>query len=229
MTSSASLAVALGLAAGTAAAAAPGATLPAALAERVAARIAAEWGVPAPAVALEWGLVPEGVPAATEATFRLAGRGTDGRWAVVFGLDGRTTAVRLRAGVVGDVPVAARTLTAGSRLAAADIAVARRCRWGPPRPMSEGTPGPGWLVRRALAAGEPLEPPAVTAPPWAVAGQPLTMTWNRGGVSVSRLGTALHAAGASEPVRARVAGGARPVAGRMAAPGVAVIERGGQP
>ena len=83
------------------------------LVTRVTERIATHWGVPAAELELEWGRVPAGVSPAPDAPFRLAGRGLDGRWVVVFDTTGSATAIRLRAGVTEDIPVAARALTAG--------------------------------------------------------------------------------------------------------------------
>ena len=227
MTSSASVALALGLAAGLPAPGGLSLPVPGALATRVAARIAEQWGVPAGGIALEWGRTPADMSLAPEGPFRLAGRGLDGRWIVVFEAATSATAVRVRAGVVSETPVAARALVAGSTLAASDIRTEPLRHWGPPPAHDQPLPSAGWRVRRALAEGEPLAWPAVSAPAWIAAGEPLALGWDRGGVRVSLQGTALNAAGAGEAVRARANGRSLPLAGLMVAPGVASLGKGG--
>ena len=160
--------------------------------------------------------------------FRVTGRGLSGWLVVVFdpsSLD--AVAVRLRAGVEDTVPVAARPLAAGARLTAADLRPESRVCWGPPAPSSEPRPGPGWEVRRALAAGEVLARPAVAPPTLVQAGEPVRLVWGGGAVQVSVVGIALNRARQGELVRARVEGRSDRLVGIATATGTAVISSGG--
>jgi flagella basal body P-ring formation protein FlgA len=204
---------------------ADGPAMPAGLAARVSADVAAVWSVPASAVRLEWG---RGVPATVlEATpYRLAGRGTDGWFVVVFEPAGGAAAVRLHAGTMDTVQVATRALPVGSRLASTDLEASARLRWGPPVTRSE-TPGPGWQVRRPIAVGEALSRPAVAPPLLVAAGSAVRLLWERGGVQIALDGIALNDARQGETVRARVEGRGRYAAGTVIAPGTAALSNGG--
>jgi flagella basal body P-ring formation protein FlgA len=102
-----------------------------------------------------------------------------------------------------------------------------RVCWGPPAPPAEFRPGPGWEVRRALAAGEALARPAVAPPMFVMAGEPVRLVWTEGAVQVSTVGIALNRARQGEWVRARVEGKADRLVGTAAATGTVVISSGG--
>lgn len=223
MPSFASLLVLLQLGASAPAAA----TVPDSVAVRVGAWLAREWGVPGPAVRLEWGRLPGALPGGS-LPFRVTGRGAGGWLVVVFDPASRdAVAIRLRAGVEDTVLVAARPLAAGARLAAADLRPEPRVCWGPPASSSEPRPGPGWEVRRALAAGEVLARPAVAPPTLVEAGEPVRLVWSGGAVQVSLVGIALNRARQGELVRARVEGRSDRLVGTAIAAGTAVISSGG--
>jgi len=198
-----------------------------ALVTRVATRIAETWKVPVGQVRLMWGR-STGTPAfADDVPFRILGRGEDGWFVVVFDpAETGATAVRVRAGVERVVMVATRSLPAGSRLAQGDVREETRVHWGIPSPDSAALPGTGWEVRRALAAGEVVAAPAVSAPALVVAGQPVRLEWQRGGVQVSVVGIALNSARRGETVRARLEERPARLTGTVTAPGTAVLAAG---
>jgi flagella basal body P-ring formation protein FlgA len=203
------------------------AALPDSVAAGVSAWLAHEWGVSERAVRLEWGRLPDALPAGA-LPFRVTGRGVAGWLVVVFDPAGRdAVAVSLRAGVEDTVLVAARPLVVGKRLDPADVRTESRVCWGPPAPPSESRPGPGWEVRRALATGEVLERPAVAPPTLVVAGEPVRLVWAGGAVQVSVVGIALNRARQGESVRARVEGRSDRLVGTATAMGTVVISSGG--
>ena len=202
-------------------------TVPDSAAAGVRTWLAQEWGVSESAVHLEWGRLLEALPGGAP-SFRVTGRGVAGWLVVVFDPSGRdAVAVRLRAGVEDTVRVAARPLAAGTRLGPADVREELRVCWGPPATSSESRPGPGWEVRRALAAGEALAPPAVAPPMLVAAGEPVRLVWASGAVQVSVVGVALNRARQGELVRARVEGRSDRLVGTAIATGTAVISSGG--
>jgi flagella basal body P-ring formation protein FlgA len=101
--------------------------------------------------------------------------------------------------------VAARALARGDTLRAEDIA--RRdtvitWRWSS---APDTTPAlPGWVTRRALAAGEVLRAPAVSAPPVISSGAPVTAIWQDGPLRLVITGVATNAATAGAPVGVRI-------------------------
>ena len=133
---------------------------------------------------------------------------------------------------VGRVPVAARALARGEVLTAADIAffadtvreVRERTRaagaWG--TTASAAPVGAGWVVRRAIAAGEPLRAPAVTPPDAVRYGQPVRVVYRESGLAITISGTAVADApvGARVAVRVESAGRARRLEGTVLAPGL---------
>ena len=198
-----------------------------ALASRVAGRIAETWRVPVEQVRLAWGHAAGQGGFTDDVPFRLLGRGEDGWFVVVFDpAETGATAVRVRAGVERVVMVATRALPAGSRLVEGDTREETRVHWGAPAADSTSLPGTGWELRRALAAGEVVAPPAATAPALVVAGQPVRLEWERGGVQVSVVGIALNSARRGETVRARLEERPARLTGTVTAPGIAVLAAG---
>lgn len=199
---------------------------PAPLVRAVTARLADEWKVPAERLAIQWGHAAFLVGGGALPEVRLVGRGEDGRYVVVVDPRGaRPRSVRLRAGVVDSLAVTARALPRGTRLADDDIVWKRTVSWGPPGPPSP-RPGPGWEVRRSLAAGEELTPGRVAPPIVVRAGEPVNLTWTRGDVSIAVVGVALNAARVGETVRVRVDGRLEPVQGEATEPGLALLTEG---
>ncbi len=201
------------------------AAVPRTLAGRVSERIASVWSVPARALRLEWGHRSSTTPLAADAPFQLLGRGTGGWFVVVF--DPATpaaSAVRVRAGLEQPVAVAARPLVAGQTLTPEDLSEEVRVHWGAPAgtKLSE-MPGPGWEMRRALAAGEAVTAPAATPPPDVLAGESVRFEWRTGEVEVSVVGIALHAARRGERLRARLEERPTRLEGTVTAPGRAAL------
>ena len=198
-----------------------------ALVTRVASRIAETWKVPVTQLRLEWGRVAGQTAFPDDVPFRILGRGEDGWLVIVFDpAETGATAVRVRAGIERLVMVATRSLPTGARLSDGDLREETRVHWGIPAPDSAALPGSGWDVRRALAAGEVAEPPAVVAPPLVVAGQPVRLEWERGGVQVSVVGIALNSARRGETVRARLEERPARLTGTVTAAGTAVLAAG---
>jgi flagella basal body P-ring formation protein FlgA len=98
--------------------------------------------------------------------------------------------------------------------------------WGIPAPDSSLVPGVGWETRRIVRAGEVVASPAVSAPPLVLAGQPVRLEWERGGVQVSVVGIALNSARRGETVRARLEERPARLTGTVTAPGTAVLAAG---
>ncbi|HVO36466.1 MAG TPA: flagellar basal body P-ring formation chaperone FlgA [Gemmatimonadales bacterium] len=177
--------------AGAQSAAAPG-QVPPGLAAQVAARVAALWAVAPETVRLEWGRRVFPSTLAESTPLRLLGRGDGGWFAVVFEPPGGPQlAARVRAGVVDSVAVATRPLPAGARLTPEDIATELRLHWGR-APSGSERPGAGWLVRRSIVAGTPLDSPVAVPPPLMRAGAPVRLLYTQGAVTVTLGGTALQ-------------------------------------
>jgi len=191
-------------------------------AARIADAIAARRGVPAAALTLAWGPLPDGGLSA-DGTLRLLG-GADGWFVVAIDGGGRAASLRVRAGVDDTVCVAARDLARGTMLAAGDTRLERHVRWAS-RATADARPGAGWELRRAVTAGTVLTPPAAVPPAMVRAGDRIEVWWTRGRVSLRLDGTALHAARLGEPVRVRVDGRPRPLTAVVEAAGRAAIGR----
>jgi flagella basal body P-ring formation protein FlgA len=197
------------------------------LAHRVADRIATDWGVARERLRLEWGRSSAEHAPADSARFRVLGRGTGGWLVVVFDpAETRASAVRVRVGVEQPVTVAVRALPAGHRLLPGDLREEVQVHWGPPGDSALAVAGPGWELRRAVAAGEVMAAPTATPPPDVLAGEPVRFAWRRGEVEVSVVGIALHSARRGERVRARLEERPARLTGTVVAPGVA--ELGGE-
>lgn len=193
------------------------------LAARVAGQVARAWATDTAGLILSWGSgALAGVPDTT--AFRLLGRGEGGWFAVTFEPAGQPpVAVRLRAGIAGRRLVAARALRTGMRLVEGDLREEPHLQWGPPVDDSP-TPAAGWVVRRMLAPGDPLDPARVSPPPLVEAGQPVRLLWNEGNVSVALEGVALQAAAMGQTVRVRTGGRAGVLLGTVTAPGEARMQ-----
>jgi flagella basal body P-ring formation protein FlgA len=198
------------------------------LTSRVVGRIADEWKVPVEHVRVTWGRSTSAFAPTDDVPFRVLGRGDAGWFVVVFDPAGSAaTAVRVRAGVERLVMVAARPLRAGTKLAEDDMREETRVHWGVPEADSTNVPAVGWEVRSALRAGEVVAPPAVAPPPLVIAGQPVRLEWERGGVQLSVVGIALNSARRGETVRARLEERPARLTGTVTAPGTAALAGGG--
>jgi flagella basal body P-ring formation protein FlgA len=195
--------------------------VPARFAARVAAEVARTWGVGAEGLVLNFGTgslagVPDSSP------FRLLGAGESGWFALVAEPVGmRPVAVRLRAGRTITRQVASRALRTGVRLVAEDIREEPHLVWGPPSAEAAGGVSPGWVVRRTLSPGTPLDAAHVAPPPLIEAGQPVKVYWQEGAVSIALDGTAMNDAAMGESVRVRTGGRTGVVRGRVTASGEA--------
>jgi len=196
-----------------------GADVPARLASRVATAVARAWGVDTAGLVLSWGTgTASDIP--DSSAFRVMGRGDDGWFVVSFEPPGRPArAIRLRAGMSTLTAVATRVLRPGTRLAATDIRMDTTLVWGPP--TESETPAEGWLVKRVVSAGDPLDGFRVEPPPVVTAGQPVRVLWQRGNVTVALEGTALNDAGIGGRVRITTEQRPGVVTGTVTAPGQA--------
>ncbi|MHB1225710.1 MAG: flagellar basal body P-ring formation chaperone FlgA [Gemmatimonadaceae bacterium] len=108
------------------------------------------------------------------------------------------------------VLVAARELPRGTVLRATDmdtVVVASGSPSGSRQSATTsgaGLPDEGWVVRRLVHKGEPLRAPAVAPPPLILAGSPVSLLWEVGGLRITRAGTAVGPAHAGETVVVRV-------------------------
>ena len=187
------------------------------------ARVAELWRVAPATVRLEWGRIPPGA-STLPTSMRLVGSGAGGWFTAVIGRGDSTLAVRVRAGIETSVPVAAHALERGAGLAASDLDTRTETHWGAPAGVGD-VPGAGWVVRRPIASGEVVAPPAVGPPPLIKSGDPIRMTWTRGGVSVTRVGVALNSARRGERVHARFDGHTQ-LEGLALEPGLAMLPGG---
>ncbi len=190
------------------------------LANRVAQAVSREWNVDIRSVVLSWGAGSLGSVPDT-AGFRLLGG--DGGW---FSLQlepvkGGVAWIRLRAGVTLDQPIATRALPAGSVIGPEDLRIEPRVHWGQPSSELALMAEPGWVVRRPVASGDPLEGFRVAPPPVVNAGKPVRISYNLGNVSVALDGVALNDAAVGQAVRVRTASRIGTVAGTVTAPGEA--------
>jgi flagella basal body P-ring formation protein FlgA len=198
--------------------------VPAALRARVQEELARTWQVAPSAVVVAAGGTVRWRPADAEAPLRLGTVSREGWLVVTLEPTGATPrAVRLRAGVATEVPVAARALASGTLLAADDIARDARVQWGVPGSQEMVEPL-GWEVRRALRAGDALQGVVIAAPPAVASGAQLRIVWQQRGVAIELDAVALTAARLGERVQARTATGR--VTARMTGPGEARIEGG---
>ena len=180
--------------------------------------LAARWAVPASRVVLAWGSAARLPGAGPDVPFRLLGGDAAGWFAAVFEPEGHpAVAVRVRAGVVESVTVAARPLSRGARLTPPDIGRVVRTDWGAPRPDSVG-PAEGWVVRRAVAAGTLLDAQLVAPPPAVSAGALVRVEWTQGNVTLGFDGTALHDAALGAHILVRPAGRSAAVRGTVVGP-----------
>ncbi len=114
------------------------------------------------------------------------------------------------------VPVAARRLSRGAVLTAADITMARADARHHPADGAQ-RPEPGWVARRVVLAGEVLREPAVAPAPLVGAGQPVRYELTHEGIRLSLEGVATSAASLGERVTVRL-GARRRVTGIVAGP-----------
>lgn len=193
------------------------------LAARVAEQVGRTWGVDTAGLVLSWG--SGSLAGATDRTpFKLLGRGEGGWFAVTVELPGRPAlAIRLRAGIAGTRLVAVRALRVGMRLAEGDMREEPYLAWGPP---IEGAlvPEPGWVVRRIISPGDPMDATRVSPPPIIESGQPMRLIWSEGTVSVALEGTAINDAAMGQPVRVRTGGRSGVLLGIATAPGEARMQ-----
>jgi flagella basal body P-ring formation protein FlgA len=198
--------------------------VPPGLGAAVAGAIASLWGVDSAGMRLQWGAVPAAAVLAADTPFQLLGKGDDG-WFVlrVEPKVGSPAAVRVRAGAMDSVQVAARALAMNAALSSADIRTESRVRWGRP-PAVGARVAEGWVTRRPMAQGDLLSPANVRAPQVIRAGEPVRLEWQRGTVMIALDGVALNSAGLGEAVRVRLGerGGQR--SGRASGPGAVRLD-----
>ena len=174
-------------------------------------------------IQLEWGSIPSALSLSDSTRFRLTGKGADGWLVALFQpADKSPVAVRVHAGMLDSVMLAARPLPAGAVLAARDLRPATAVRWG--IPTATMLPAEGWVTRRALAAGDELRPGSVEAPQVVRSGDQVRIEWQRGAVTVGLDGIALASAALGETVSVRLAqrGGQR--RGKVTGPGSVRLE-----
>lgn len=114
--------------------------------------------------------------------------------------------------------VATRALTRGDTLRADDFVLADTSIHGRvPYGLDTTTPAEGWVLHRAVAAGEWLRAPAVQPVSAVVAGRPVQAVWTDGDVTLSVAGIALNTAPVGAQVSVRV-GRTRRLRGVVIAP-----------
>jgi flagella basal body P-ring formation protein FlgA len=189
----------------------------------VAGAVARQWSADSAAIQLEWGVIPTAAALSDSTPFSLSGKGGDGWLVALFApVKKSPVAVRVRAGVLDSVAVAARPLASGTTLASGDFSREIRLRWGVP--VAEAGPADGWVLRRSLAVGQELTPNTVMPPQVVRSGDEVRVEWQRGTVTVALEGVALASGALGETVSVRLAqrGGQR--RGRVTGPGTVRLE-----
>ena len=202
-----------------------GGPVPDPVADRVRAAIARTWSVVAEQVQIEWGRTAATAMIGPEAGFRLFGGGRDGRFVVaVKTRSGGETAIGVRAGLLDSVWVASRSVSAGTRLASADLRREQRLLWGAPPPR--GSPSPvGWLTGQAVREGELLRPPVITEPSIIAVGDRIRFVWEQDGLQIVREGVATTKARRGDRVIARDPNRQESIQGIATGPGTARLAR----
>jgi flagella basal body P-ring formation protein FlgA len=175
--------------------------------QAVAGLVAGQWGADSSAIRLEWGVLPAGAAFPAGTTARLLGR-ADGAWlGVAFAPpSGQPFAVRVHAGALDTVSVAARPVATGVTLAPEDVRSEEQVRWGPPTSAPGVRASAGWIARRPLLPGDVITGPAAAPAPVVKPGDAVQLEWRRGRVIVGLAGTALGTAGVGQLVRVRLEG-----------------------
>lgn len=179
--------------------------------------VAREWAVDAEALTLEWGPAGSAPPPAPGARVSVSGSGAGGHFLVDLSPPGNGgSTVRRRVRVAQDVArrVAARRLERGDVLREEDMLEVAWRVWGPVSAVGGAEDAhsrvePGWIVRRLLQEGEPLEPPAVSAPPLVESGDQVEIVWSRGPISIRVHGRAQGSGALGETVQVRTESGRR--------------------
>lgn len=197
--------------------------------ERVVAAVreafAARSGVEVDRLVLDWGRLPAWSPDTGAIEVRLGPAGNEG-WAVATlrGESGRPVAVRVRAGMLTTLPVTTRAITRGELLEAGDVTLGEAIAWlgDVDAPLDQSPVG--WEMRQSVAGNQPVTRAMLQPPKLISAGDEVAFVWQRGGVRLERVATAIAAARLGEPVRARA--GDVQLVGRVAGPGLALMEGG---
>ena len=200
---------------------------PAAVAARIAQELAPAWGVDATRVRVTCaeGALDE---VADDDAIRLEGRGDDGWYvAITRNATRGTRAVRVRVGLADSASVATRALAPGDTLTDDDARLAPAVLWGAPHATTHAVTG--WVARRRILPGDRLAPPAVAPPALIAPGQTVRVTFSRGEVRLTMVGSAVSRAGLGETVRVRVPGRAAPLLAVATSAGEARLEGGDRP
>jgi flagellar basal body P-ring formation protein FlgA len=189
--------------------------------------IAQRWRVYAEDLILEWGPVSAASPG-EGAEVRVVGGGNGGNWVAGFRRKGSRdwVQVRVRAGVVDRVPVAAREIARGALLAPEDVTVEEYADWGQPRDRPAATEIVGWRVNRRIRQGEVLQSPAIRPEDAVSSGSVIELVWAGRSVSVSVDGTAIGSGAVGDTIQVRVHDNKR-VRAVIDAPGRARVIRPG--
>ena len=94
-------------------------------------------------------------------------------------------------------PLAARNLPRGTVLVSGDVVV-------PDAEVEEATDVIGWITRRVVAEGEPLEPPAISPQDVIRSGDAVQLIYRAGSLEVRMRGKAMGSAAVGERVLVRV-------------------------
>jgi|SRR5690606_17826625 len=182
-------------------------------------------GVEVDRLVLEWGRLPAWSPDTGALEVRLGPASDEGwRLATIRGESGRPVAVRLRAGVLTTLPVTTRPIARGEVIRDGDIGLGEAIAWlgAANAPLDESPVG--WEMRQSVGENRPVTRAMLQPPKLVNAGDEVAFVWQRGGVRLERVATAVAAARLGEPVRARV--GDVQLVGRVAGPGLALMEGG---
>jgi flagella basal body P-ring formation protein FlgA len=181
------------------------------VAEKVRAFLPASLGL----VAVE---LPATAPAEGAVTIEWRGKPRPGRSSVLVSVAGRKLWARVTLAPMHEVAVARRPLAAGSTVAPSDVILERRPAGSAPQVTV------GQTVKRDVAAGAAIAAGDVELGPPEPRGQALRIVARAGAVEVAMAGQLEQPARIGAPAVARLADGSRLVRGRLAAPGIFVVE-----
>ena len=192
---------------------------------RVRTSLAELWQVSGDELVLDFGPVRTSWIPGADLAVELRGTGRGGQWIVAAADPQGSVSIRLKAGFSVLRTVAARPLVRGQTVSEDDVTLRRIDIWGIEE-IDADQDVIGWVVRRAIDAGDLLSPPAVEPPSAVTSGTPVKIELTIGSVGITMMGTALGTVPVGGTVYVRTQSGER-LQGEAIAPGrVRILSEG---
>lgn len=150
------------------------------------------------------------------------------RFTVIFRVDGqvvRNLSLRGELEALASVVVAAADLDRGTILGNADLDLLEMDITSLRNPCLDPGVVLGQKLKRPLRQGTPLDPATVEMPPVISRGETVTILLNQGTLSLTARGQALENGLQDETIRVRNNDSQRDISGRVAEPGVVIVEQ----